>query len=269
MRDANPNPSKPTPVIVPGAGVEPGRASEDAIQRAEFLLHELSNLLDGSLRQIDLARRLIAGSSAESGEAPAAMRHLDAARAAMAHIASIVRSSNLPSARDRALGVGNQGPAAASLASAIRSAADVLSPRARARGIEIRLDLDATTRGVPADEIYAVVSNAVRNSIEAIEHTGRVDVRASVDQGRVLLEILDDGVGPPVDASRVFVLGFSTKPGSSGVGLALAQEVITGLRGNIELISRNLSKPGRPGSALRVTYPVPAARDDSDGSGPC
>jgi signal transduction histidine kinase len=244
-------------VIIPDPSAEPARSSEEAIQRAQFLIHELANLLDGSLRQIDLARRLVAGAAAEAADPPPAMRHLDAARAALAHIAAIVRSSYEPSARDRALGVAGSGTPAASLESAIRSAAEVLLPKAKARGIEIRLDLDATTRGVPADEVYAVVSNGLRNAFEAIGERGRIDVRATAESGVVTVEILDDGSGPPADTSAVFELGFSTKPGSSGVGLALAREVVIDLGGRIELRPRNLPSPGRPGAILRATYPVP------------
>jgi signal transduction histidine kinase len=172
----------------------------------------------------------------------------------MSHIAALVRSAYLPARRDAGSDAGPPPPS--SLASAITSALDVLAPRARSRGIDINLELDASTRGVPADEIYAVVSNAVRNSIEAIGQTGRIDVRARLDEGHVLIEVLDNGVGPPLDAPRAFELGYSTKPGSSGIGLALAGEVITELRGVIELLPRSLSNPERPGAILRARYPI-------------
>ncbi len=239
-------PDKQT-VLVHSTPHDPARLTEDTIQRAQLLIHEVANLVDGSLRLIDLARRSI---QQPSDPAPA-IRHLDGAHAAMSHIAALVRSAYRPAIDDA--------PHATSLASAITSAVDVLGPRLRTHNIQVHLELDATTRGVPADEIYAVVSNAIRNSIEAIGDGGRITIRARVNAGTVLLEILDDGTGPPSDADRAFELGFSTKPGSSGIGLALASEVITELRGTIELLPRNLNNPSRPGAILRATYPVPIA----------
>jgi signal transduction histidine kinase len=233
----------------------PAAASGDAIRRAQVLIHELANLVDGSLRLIDLARRSLGG--AEPAHPDRALRHLDSAHAAMSHIASIVRAGASPGSSSASL-VGEPDPPA-SLASAIASAVDVLRARARARNIDLAADVEHAAGAVPADEVYAVVTNAVRNSIEAIGRGGRIEVRARMESGEVVLEVLDDGVGPPADASRVFELGFTTKPGSTGVGLALAGEVITELGGTIALLPRGLPDASRPGAILRARYPVPGA----------
>lgn len=256
VAEHTPDSTRKHPVVVHSTPHDPAKASEETIRRAQVLIHELANLVDGSLRLIDLARQSIVEAQQHHADPAHALRHLEGAHAAMSHIAALVRSAYLPARRDA--GIGADPPPPSSLASAITSAVDVLAARARSRGIEINLELDATTRAVPADEVYAVVSNAVRNSIEAIGQNGRIDVCARIDDGHVLLEVLDNGVGPPADPPRAFELGYSTKPGSSGIGLALAGEVITELRGIIELLPRSLSNPERPGAILRARYPIPA-----------
>lgn len=257
MREKNPKPSRTPRAVIPALRADHAAAGEESIRRAQAFIHELSNLVDGSLRLVDLARRSLIARSGQAEDPQSVIRHLEGAHAALAHIASLVKSAYRPSARDADAGMPHEPDAPASLASAITSAIDVLTPRAKARGIRIQTEIDATARGVPADEIYAVVSNAVRNSIEAIDSDGRITVRARVDEGHVLLEVLDDGAGPPESGRRAFELGFSTKAGSSGVGLALAAEVVTELRGTIDLLPRNLPDPARPGAILRVRYPVP------------
>ncbi|MBL8746168.1 MAG: hypothetical protein JNK58_07415 [Phycisphaerae bacterium] len=247
------------PVVVHSTQPDPARLTEETIQQAQRLIHEVANLVDGSIRLIDLARRSIQSPAGANTDPTPAIRHLDGAHAALSHIAALVRSAYRPSTRDRASGIlEDNRNAPPSLASAIISAVDVLAHRLRSLNITVHLDLDATSRGVPADEIYAVVSNAVRNSIEAIGRDGRIDIRARVHEGAVTLEILDDGPGPPRDADRVFELGFSTRSGSAGIGLALAAEVVTELRGTIRLLPRNLDNRDRPGAILRATYPIPS-----------
>ncbi len=55
-----------------------------------------------------------------------------------------------------------------------------------------------------------------------------------------------------------FDFGFTTKPGSLGVGLALAREVIREIGGMIELGHRDERRGSkRPGAVLRIAYPVP------------
>lgn len=67
----------------------------------------------------------------------------------------------------------------------------------------------------------------------------------------VRLSVTDDGAGIPDDIrDRVFELHFSTKPGGSGLGLALARRETTRLGGTIELESHD-----GPGTRLSVTLP--------------
>lgn len=213
--------------------------------RTRVLAHELANLLDGALRLIELARRTIASPARSAGDAERALRHLDSARAALVHIASLTRTAPGPPAT----------PNEPDLASAIRSAADVLGPAAMARNVALRIAVEPSVEGASAGQLYGVITNALHNAIEAVGSGGVVEVHARRSAEMVEVEVLDDGPGPPPVGRRVFEPGFTTRPGASGIGLALAHEVVEEMGGTIELVARGLATPGRPGAVLRVRFP--------------
>jgi signal transduction histidine kinase len=125
-----------------------------------------------------------------------------------------------------------------------------------------------------------VIVNGVRNAIESIQrlgpryHGGCVIVRAWTEPGRtgrcVMLTIEDDGAGL-MSAERTrdngspttapFRLGYTTKPGGSGIGLSLSRDVVEQLGGTIELLARPTDPhSGRGGAVLNICYPVPSTK---------
>jgi signal transduction histidine kinase len=129
---------------------------------------------------------------------------------------------------------------------------------------------------IAAGPIYAVIMNGVRNAVESIQRIGhrfvggRVLVRCWTEAGKtgrcVMITIEDDGEGLR-DVTREqgehepFTLGFSTKPGGSGIGLSLSRDVIQQLGGTIDLLPRARDPHnGRAGAVLSVCYPVPKLR---------
>lgn len=246
-----------TPPIPPGSLGAAAHAALSSRQMQTFL-HELSNLIDGSLRSVRLARRDLGGTPAQAmGDS---IRRLDTAASALTHIVDLIHGLQAPLTGERASGRAfAQSPP---LPDAILHAAEVLRPLADERRISIELDLAPSLALAPPMPLYAVVANAVRNSIEAIgtRTGGSIVVRAVVlpepdGRGQIVIEVCDDGPGPPEgEASRVFEYGYSTKEGASGVGLALASDIVRQLGGHLELRSRALAGP-RPGAMLRVSVP--------------
>lgn len=252
------------PVARAGYGSPPDPVDAAYVaSRLTALTHELANLLDGSLRVINLARRSAGGEGTD-----AVARHIDTVHAAMVQMADLVRNSMSglapvgPEVMKHALGAGG------SLGAAISHAIAVMAPIAEERGIELVNESSADVTDSPAGPMYGVLINAIRNSLESIARTGqphgRILVRAWLEAGRtgrsVGIEVCDDGAGPPPIAGAggrlsrsVFDPGVTTKPGSAGIGLALCKEVVDHLGGTIELSPRGDSV----GAVLRIRYPAP------------
>lgn len=87
--------------------------------------------------------------------------------------------------------------------------------------------------------IEPVILNLLRNAFEATTETSDrlVELRASLDRrGSVLISVGDNGTGLDEEtAAQVFVPFFTTKPEGTGVGLALAQQIMTAHRGFIRV----------------------------------
>lgn len=107
-----------------------------------------------------------------------------------------------------------------------------------------------------ADQLEQALINIMRNAVEAAS-TG-VNLRARRDGERVLIEVADDGPGPP-PSDNLFVPFFTTKPGGSGIGLALAKQIAEAHDGGVALTARADDKPGALACLWLPMGPGPAA----------
>jgi len=81
------------------------------------------------------------------------------------------------------------------------------------------------------DLLEPVVMNLVRNALQATQNMddAHVDLRGRLGRrGNIVIEITDNGPGiPDENLKKIFVPFFTTKKDGSGVGLALARQVMT------------------------------------------
>lgn len=78
-----------------------------------------------------------------------------------------------------------------------------------------------------------------------------IETRAWVENGRVVIEITDDGPGVPHEiASTVFDPLVTARPGGTGLGLALARRVVAAHSGTIALV------PSPAGARFRIELPA-------------
>ena len=101
-------------------------------------------------------------------------------------------------------------------------------------------------------ELNQVWTNLIVNAVQAMEGEGTLTVRTGPrDSDRIRVEIVDSGPGiAPADIDRIFELDFTTKQGrvdfGLGLGLRIAQDIVTRHRGTIEVDSA----PGRTSFAV-------------------
>ncbi len=108
----------------------------------------------------------------------------------------------------------------------------------------------ACVLGLPG-QIRLAVSNILTNAIDSIPEGGAIDVELVLSTSHVEIGVRDTGPGIPAELrDRIFELNFSTKPGGTGIGLALARRETERLGGYIDVESSSGT-----GTSLRIVLP--------------
>jgi signal transduction histidine kinase len=115
---------------------------------------------------------------------------------------------------------------------------DLLRPEAAARAIDLTTQIEPGLPSIAADPVRLTqaLMNLVINAMQAVERQGRiaVSVSASLDQKAILLQVSDNGPGiPPERLASIFDPYFTTKVEGSGLGLWIAQQIVTAHGGTI------------------------------------
>jgi signal transduction histidine kinase len=117
--------------------------------------------------------------------------------------------------------------------------------------LEVRVDPDVPAIAFDPDQITQVLWNVALNAVEAMDGQGRLAIEVARDNGHVAIAVTDTGPGiPPEERSRVLEPFYSKKPGGTGLGLTIAQRVVTAHGGRLDLASE-------PGAGTRVTINLP------------
>jgi len=100
------------------------------------------------------------------------------------------------------------------------------------------------------DQITRVLTNLLINACQAMEGTGRVELRAAREGEITKIEIHDTGPGVPTEIRhRVFEALFTTKAKGTGLGLALCSRIAEAHGGSVTL------EPSAAGAAFLVAIP--------------
>ncbi len=119
----------------------------------------------------------------------------------------------------------------------------LLESRLQAGNIRFTSEIDPSELelAVDPDLIEQVLINLVLNSIQALDgrNDGTIVVRVWIDRsGKTLIEVIDNGAGIAESAlDKVFIPFFTTKKGGTGIGLALARQIMRLHAGNITVRS--------------------------------
>lgn len=255
-----------------------GRNSTEFLGDVGVLIHELRNLLDGSLRCLSLARRSLCSNDSWSRDPQSerVQRQLDATTTALEQMSHLVHSAM----QGPQISLGSPllaGGRPITLGDALDHAVEVLSPAAGELGVTVNTSITDQVGRLPAGPLYLAILNGLKNSIEAIERlqtdenppggmihltarTEDFDMRTATVRPMIAIEITDDGIGPPggADLARVFEHGFTSKAGGQGIGLSVARQVVEQAGGTIVLLRRRDPRdPRRPGALLRIVVPAP------------
>jgi signal transduction histidine kinase len=139
----------------------------------------------------------------------------------------------------------------------LKSTLIMLSHKIKERGnITVVKDFDDSLPPIPAHpaELNQVWTNLIDNAIYAMPDGGTLTVRTAREDGWVLVEICDTGVGIPTEMQqKIFEPFFTTKPVGQGTGLGLdiSYRVITQRHGG------DLRVKSRPGDTrFQVRLPL-------------
>ncbi|HEV8107347.1 MAG TPA: HAMP domain-containing sensor histidine kinase [Burkholderiales bacterium] len=137
-----------------------------------------------------------------------------------------------------------------------------------ARSKDLRLEVDAEAAMLEADpeKLRSIIDNLVSNAVKFTPPGGRITVRARVQSGEAVIEVIDSGPGvAPEERESIFDLFFrgrgkgeGTRIKGSGLGLAIARELVEAHGGHIAVV------PEGSGGHFRVTLPRRSARTLAD-----
>ena len=131
---------------------------------------------------------------------------------------------------------------------------DLLQPEAAAREIEICAQIAPPGPVLRADSVRLTQAllNLVINAMQAVNRQGRIEVGAAATEDAVMVTVRDSGPGiPPEKLVSIFDPYFTTKPEGSGLGLWIAQQIVTAHGGTLKA----QNAPGE-GAVFTMTLPV-------------
>jgi signal transduction histidine kinase len=138
----------------------------------------------------------------------------------------------------------------------VRAAATMVEHRFHKAGVDLVLDTPPELPGMRGDFqlLEHLLVNLLLNACDASQRGDQVEVRARTAEGRMVLEVTDQGKGiPEALAERVMEPFFTTKPQGqgTGLGLAIAREIVRMHRGEL-----GIERLQPRGTRIRISLPA-------------
>jgi signal transduction histidine kinase len=141
------------------------------------------------------------------------------------------------------------------LASSLGNTVTVLKSKARTKSVAVAVEVEP---GLPrvrgfVGELNQIWANLIDNALDAAPDGGRVDVTATCERQRVVVRVVDNGVGIPDEVrAHLFEPFFTTKPVGKGTGLGL--DIVRRLASHNDAEIEVESRPGR--TEFRISLPI-------------
>ena len=126
--------------------------------------------------------------------------------------------------------------------------------------VNLRMESEIQIQADPR-QLRQVFWNLLNNSVQAMPDGGTIDIVVEKRAREVEVQVLDQGVGIPVDRlDRIFDPFYSTKKDGTGLGLALVHRIIEEHEGRIHVVSS-------PGEGTRFSVILPIKQPDKQQQG--
>ena len=120
--------------------------------------------------------------------------------------------------------------------------------------------------------ISQALTNIIKNATEAIEAVppeelgkGRIDVTAFSENGQIVIDVVDNGIGlPTTNRSRLLEPYVTTREKGTGLGLAIVGKVLEDHGGGIELGDASSMRPGQRGAWMRLRFAISGHKSDAE-----
>ena len=137
-----------------------------------------------------------------------------------------------------------------------------IEAKAKSQRVVLETDFEADLPRIRIDpaELRQVLLNVMMNGLQAMSDGGKLlvkissmaAVRDSMSDGRILIQIGDEGTGIPAGLrQKVFEPFFTTKAQGTGLGLAICNSIVKRYNGEIWI-----DQTSRGGTEVKISLPV-------------
>jgi len=147
-------------------------------------------------------------------------------------------------------------PESTDAAEVVSEVLETLRPEIEAQGVTLNMQLTPGVSGTaPPSALRSIVSNLVRNALEALDGAGTIAVSLAIEDDRFALTVADDGPGMHRHTlEHAFERYFTTKDSGTGLGLAMIRDTVDELGGRIEVSSQR-----GVGTTFEIWLPIAGA----------